>query len=194
MKYDAATIGNHDFDLGAKNLALQLQKANFPVVNANYELKNHPLSDHISAYTIVQKGGLRIGIFGLGIDLTPLVDPEHFGNLIYKDPIEIANKAAAHLRKEKHCHIVICLSHLGYQYDSNQISDIELAKSSSEIDLIIGGHTHTFLSEPTVIQNQQSKNVYVAQAGWAGLELGKIDIIFSEKKEILNAKGLSIMV
>ena len=194
MKYDAATIGNHDFDLGSNNLALQLQKANFDVVNANYEIKNTDLSAQIFDYTVLQRADISIGVFGLGIDLTPLVDPDHIDQLQYTDPIEIANRTARYLREEKRCHIVICLSHLGYKYDSAKISDIVLAKNSEEIDLIIGGHTHTFLNEPTIIQNKQSKNVRVAQSGWAGIELGKIDLILGEKKEILNAKGLSIPV
>lgn len=194
MGYDAATIGNHDFDLGTNNLALQLSKANFPVVNVNYAIKNTALFEQISDYTILHRDGIRIGVFGVGIDLNSLVDPDLIRKLTYVDPIDIANKTAMHLRKEKHCHIVICLSHLGYQYDSNKVSDIMLAESSHEIDLIIGGHTHTFLAEPTIIQNQQAKNVYVAQAGWAGVELGKIDMILGEKNEILNAKGLSISV
>lgn len=194
MRYDVATIGNHDFDLGSDNLALQLQKANFNVVNANYEIKNTALSSQISDYSIIFREDIRIGIFGLGIDLIPLIDPDHIDGLQYMNPIDIANKTASYLREEKHCHIVICLSHLGYKYDSEKISDISLAKSTQDIDLIIGGHTHTFLDEPTIIQNKQSKNVYVAQVGWAGLALGKIDLVLGQKKEILNAKGLSIPV
>lgn len=175
MNYDIVTLGNHDFDIGMDAYKSALSHASFQVVNANYELSSTPLSDVVKPYTIVKKGGFKIGIFGVGVDLQGLVPVENWKGLSYQDPIQVAQKQADALRKED-CDVVICLSHLGYEYKTNQVSDKVLATSTTGIDVIIGGHTHTFLEEIQEFKNKDGKNVFVNQVGYGGLKLGRIDI------------------
>ncbi len=178
MGYDCATLGNHDFDNGIDGFVNQLPHANFPFVNANYDFFNTDLKDKIQPYKIFRKKGLKIGVFGLGIALKGLVPDKLFGNTIYNDPIAIANQTAQELKYVKNCDLIICLSHLGYKYNSNKVSDEVLVSKTQNIDLILGGHTHTFLPEPLGYKNLVNKNVLVNQVGWAGLNLGRIDFTF----------------
>ncbi len=179
MGYDCVTLGNHDFDNGVDGLVKQMPHASFDFVNCNYNFNNTALENKINAYKIYNKGDIRIGVLGVGIELDGLVPNKLFGNIVYNDPIENANKTANYLRNNKKCDLVICLSHLGNKYNNEKISDEILAKQSRNIDLILGGHTHTFLPEPIIYKNSENKNVIVNQVGWAGLKLGKIDFIFN---------------
>jgi 5'-nucleotidase len=138
------------------------------------------MSSLVQPNVVLKKGGLKIGIFGLGIDLEGLVSKENTNGLIYKDPVEIAQQQALIL-KQKGCDYVICLSHLGFEYPTNKISDKLLASQTSGIDLIIGGHTHTFLDAPVVVKNANGKDVLINQVGYGGLNLGRIDIQFSSE-------------
>lgn len=175
MKYDAATIGNHDFDNGIEGLNKMLPHANFPFVNANYDFTNTILNGKIAPYKIIEKDKVKIGIFGVGVELAGLVDKKLYAETHYNNPIIAANKTAEHLKYNEKCHLIICLSHLGYAYKSNKVSDNILAKETKNIDLIIGGHTHTFLEEPTKVKNKANKVTLINQVGWAGLYLGRID-------------------
>lgn len=181
MGYDCSTLGNHDFDNGIEGIVKQLPHAGFEFLNCNYNFNATPLQGNIKPYKVFNKGGIRVGIFGVGIELEGLVPKSLYGNIIYNDPITNANKTALLLKEEKKCDLVICLSHLGYQYKNNKVSDEVLAKQSQNIDLIIGGHTHTFLPQPVLFTNAQNKKVLVNQVGWAGINLGRIDFWFSEK-------------
>lgn len=183
MKYDAATMGNHDFDAGVEGFVAQLPHANFPILVANYECFDTLLENKIQSYKIFQKGALRIGVFGLGIQLKGLVPDEAFGKVKYLEPIRIAREISEKLKKKEKCDFVICLSHLGYEYANTKVSDVVIARETKYIDLILGGHTHTFLEEPTVIQNQEKKPVLVNQVGWAGLRLGRLDFVFDRAKK-----------
>ena len=190
MGYDAATIGNHDFDNGIEGLAKRLPDMNFPFLNTNYNFKNTPLENKIIPFQIFKKGGIKTGVFGIGIELKGLVDPKLYGNTQYENPLEHANKMSDQLKKEHKCDLIICLSHLGYRYDDNKISDEVLAKQSSGIDLILGGHTHTFLDKPVSYLNRDGKEILVAQVGWAGIRLGRIDYFFDtagRKKETVSS-------
>lgn len=190
MGYDAATIGNHDFDNGIDGLVRQLPNANFSFLNANYDFSDTPMNGKTLSYKIFNKGGLVIGVFGLGIELKGLVDTKLYGNTRYNDPVEAAQRTARLLKEEQHCDLVICLSHLGYRYNEKKVSDEVLAQQSTNIDLIIGGHTHTFLDEPVRLRNADGKEVLVAQVGWAGLRLGRIDYyvdVRSRKKESIGS-------
>jgi len=182
MKYDAATIGNHDFDAGVDGLAKQLPLANFPMLNANYDFSDTVLNGKIKPYKIFQKGELKIGVFGLGIELEGLVAPEMFKNIRYLDPLKKANKYAQILKQEEKCDLVICLSHLGYKYKEDLISDIVLAEQSKNIDVIIGGHTHTFMKAAETYRNLDQKEVVINQVGWAGMMLGRLDFYFERNK------------
>lgn len=188
MGYDASTMGNHDFDNGLEGFKKVLPNAKFPFLCSNYDFKNTILDGQTSPYKIFNKNGIRVGIFGVGIELEGLVGKKSYGETVYLDPIEIAQHYSEFLRKDKKCDLVICLSHIGYDYKDtpNRISDKHLAAKTEGIDLILGGHTHTFLPEPQSFLNKNGKNVLVNQVGWAGLLLGKIDFYFDKNKNVKN--------
>jgi 5'-nucleotidase len=181
LGYEAATLGNHDFDNGIDGLVNQMRYANFPFVNCNYDVAHTALENQVVPYTIIRKGKIKVGILGVGIELQGLVPDRLFGGIQYHDPIQAANETAYQLKKNKRCDYVICLSHLGFEYKDNKVSDIVLAKESECIDLIIGGHTHTFLNEPHKVKNRNNQEVVINQVGWAGLFLGRINIYFDNK-------------
>jgi len=186
MGYDAAIMGNHDFDNGVEGFHKQLPHANFPILNANYDFSDTLLHDKTQSYKIFKKDGLKIGVFGLGIELTGLINKVQYGNTVYQDPIVQALRYEKLLKEDKNCDIVVCLSHLGYRYSDQKVSDIVLAKSTNYIDLIIGGHTHTFLDKPESIRNLKGEETLINQVGFAGINLGRIDFIFqrSNSKKI----------
>ena len=194
MGYDAATIGNHDFDNGIDGLAKQLPNAKFPFLNLNYDFSDTPMAGSVLPYKIFQKAGITIGVIGIGIELAGLVDPKLYGNTIYSNPIQIADDTALMLKKNLKCDLVICLSHLGYKYSEKKISDEVLAQESSYIDLIIGGHTHTFLDEPVRYKNKSNKEILVAQVGWAGIRLGRVDYYFDVRSRKNEALGCSVKI
>lgn len=182
MGYDCATMGNHDFDAGLEGFVKAKKFANFPFVCANYNFNNTPLDGLTKPYEIFNKGPFKIGIFGLGVGLKGLVPKIHYGETIHEAPIPIANEIAKHLRFEEDCDLVICLSHLGYYPKQFEDCDTLLAAETQNIDLIIGGHTHTFLDRPEVHKNKAGEKVLINQVGWAGLALGRIDFYLGEKK------------
>ena len=186
MKYDAATMGNHDFDNGLKGFLNALPNAKFPFITSNYDFKNTILEGKTLDYKIFDKDGIKVGIFGVGVELEGLVGKKEYGETKYSDPVSVAQHYSSFLKNEKKCNVVICLSHLGYQYNDDKVSDVVLAQKTDNIDLIIGGHTHTFLPEPQKYTNTQGKNVLVNQVGWAGLLLGRLDFFFDDQKNINN--------
>lgn len=192
MGYDLATIGNHEFDNGIKGFHSQLRHADFDFVNANYDFRNTLLDGVIRPYKVFKKGGVRIGVFGLGVELAGLVDRKNYGETTYLDPVEIATDMSRQLREREKCEIVICLSHLGYKYQDDKISDVSLAARTKGIDLIIGGHTHTFLDKPVIIKNLDGQEVLVNQVGCYGINLGQID--FYLKPGVAHGSGRSIVV
>lgn len=195
LKYDAATIGNHDFDNGIDGLYAQLPHAEFQFISANYNFSNTIMDTHVKPYKIFKKEGLKIGVFGVGIKLEGLVDKKMYKETQYLNPIEISQEMTRILKEDEHCDLIICLSHLGYNYskNSNKISDLKLASATKNIDLIIGGHTHTFLPKPTVVKNAEGINTLVNQVGCYGINLGKIDFYFDADKN-KSANGRSIIV
>jgi 5'-nucleotidase len=178
LGYDAGTFGNHEFDNGLNGLIKYLDHAKFPFLTANYDFSGTVLEGKTQDYTIFKKGGVKIGVFGLGVDIEGLVDPNNFKGMKYLDPILVANRVVKELKEKHKCDLVICLSHLGYQYESEKVSDLVLASKTNDIDLIIGGHTHTFLKEPTFVTNLKGTKTAVNQVGFAGINLGRVDIIF----------------
>lgn len=194
MGYDAGTIGNHDFDNGVEGLASQLKNANFPLICSNYNFADTPLAGKTIPYKVFVKQGVRIGVFGLGIELEGLVDKKMYGKTTYEDPLQHAAEMAHKLKNNEKCDLVICLSHLGYKYKENKVSDEVLAKKSLNIDLIIGGHTHTFIHKPYVYKNRDNKDVLVAQVGWAGIKLGRIDFFVNKKSRTLTAQSTTLKV
>jgi 5'-nucleotidase len=181
MGYDAATLGNHDFDNGLEGLQRQLPYAGFPFLSANYDFSNTLLKGRFQPYRVFEKQGLRIGVFGLGIELAGLVDSRLYGNTVYLDPLQRAADMVQQLREKEKCQLVICLSHLGYQYQNAKIDDRKLARQVSGIDLILGGHTHTFMTEPERISHAGGQETLINQVGWAGINLGRIDYVFTRR-------------
>lgn len=196
MGYDASTIGNHDFDAGLENFATQLKLASFPILICNYDFSSTPMENKYQPYKIIKKGKLKIGITGVGIEMKGLVPDLLAGNTKYADPVENASRIAAKLKKDMGCDMVICLSHLGYKYkeDENRVCDIILAKESEHIDLVIGGHTHTFMDAPVVYKNKSGNDVLVNQVGWAGIILGRLDFEFSKTKKKNLTKSHTVVV
>lgn len=191
--YDCSTMGNHDFDNGLNGFEEQLIHTNFPFICTNYDFKNTILEGKTKNHAIFHKEGVKIGVIGLGIELKGLVDPRLYKNVKYLDPIEAGNKMAKYLKHDQNCDIVICLSHLGFKYKGDKVSDQVLAKETSNIDVILGGHTHTFLKKPINLKNKNGKNVLINQVGFGAIKLGKIDIFISKsassfltKNKILN--------
>ncbi|WP_347216778.1 metallophosphatase [Chryseobacterium sp.] len=186
MKYDASTMGNHDFDNGLEGFLKVLPNAKFPFICSNYDFKNTILDGKTSPYKIFNKNGIKVGLFGVGIQLDGLVGKKQYAETVYSNPIDVAQHYSDFLKKDQKCDLVICLSHIGYDYkdEPNKVSDKTLAANTENIDIILGGHTHTFLPEPQTFTNRQGKNVLVNQVGWAGLLLGRIDFYFDSNKNI----------
>ncbi len=172
--YHATTLGNHDFDNGVEKLAEVLKHAQFAVVNCNYEFTGTVLQDKILEYKIFTFGRKKVGVTGLGINPDGLILKHLVKGVVYRDPVASVQKTVDTLRKKEKCDMVIVLSHLGYHYDSERIDDRKVAARTSGIDLILGGHTHTFLDAPVTVRNLSGSDVTINQAGWAGLRLGKI--------------------
>lgn len=184
MQYDLATMGNHDFDNGIDGFYAQLPHAKFDFVSANYDFRNTVLNDIVKPYKIIIKDGIKIGIFGLGVQLDGLVDKKLYKETVYNNPIEVAQDMTRILKEEKKCDLVICLSHLGFKYkdEPEKPSDIVLAQKTKNIDLIIGGHTHTFLDKPVIEKNSEGKEVLINQVGCFGVNLGRIDFYLTNDK------------
>lgn len=195
MKYDLATLGNHDFDNSIDGFYKQLPHATFDFVSANYDFKNTVLDGIVKPYKIFNKNGIKIGVFGLGVALEGLVDKKNSKETVYNDPVSVSQDLTRILKQEQKCDLVICLSHIGYKYkdEPNKICDVTLAGLTKDIDLIIGGHTHTFLDKPTVLKNADGKDVLVNQVGCYGINLGRIDF-YLENNDAKTSKSQSIIV
>ena len=195
MNYDLATLGNHDFDNGIEGFYAQLPNASFGFVSANYDFKNTVLDGLVKPYKIFNKNGIKVGIFGLGVQLDGLVDKKNYKETIYNDPVSVSQDMARILKHEEKCDLVICLSHIGYKYKDNpeKICDVKLATLTQDIDLIIGGHTHTFLDKPAILKNAADKDVLVNQVGCYGINLGRIDFYLDSDKT-KAALGKAIIV
>lgn len=176
MKYDAVTLGNHEFDNGIDTLATILSKAEFPIVSSNYVLTNTALKDRVTPFLVLKKFGLRIGIMALNVEPKGLIIENNYRGLQFEDPIQKAQTMAEYLKKEQKCDLIICLSHLGSDAAAKEVNDFQIARLSRYIDVIIGGHSHTLL-ENAREKNALGRDVVIAQVGKSGLYLGKIELI-----------------
>ena len=176
--YDAGTIGNHEFDNGLKGILDPLPHARFPIINSNYDFSDTILNGKFPKWKIFNKSGIKIGVYGLGIELHRKVLEKNYGNTLYKDPVATALEMEILLREEMKCDLVVCLSHLGLKYSYKKINDLALAEETRSTDLIIGGHTHTYLEKPIIKKNKAGKKIIVNQAWWGGMVMGKIDFVF----------------
>lgn len=194
LKYDAATIGNHDFDNGIEGLLAQMPNAEFELLSANYDFSNTVMDGYVKPYSTYTLDGIKIGVYGLGIALEGLVDKKMYKETAYLDPYGIAVDTERLLKEKENCHLIICLSHIGYDYKiEDKPNDLALAAITQYTDLIIGGHTHTFLDKPTIVRNKMDRDILVNQVGCFGLNLGRIDFYFDGDKN-RTAEGVSITV
>jgi 5'-nucleotidase len=188
MGYDAATIGNHDLDNGLEGLNSQLKNAGFPFINSNYDFSETILAGKILPYKIFKKQGIKIGVYGLGIELDGLVSKQNYGKTKYLDPLETALKMEKFLKEEKKVDLIVCLSHLGYAYKEKKVSDLVIAAETFHTNLIIGGHTHSFLKKPEDVTNKSGETVLVNQVGFGGLILGRVDFFISKGRAVGSKK------
>ncbi|WP_418500823.1 metallophosphatase [Flagellimonas sp.] len=194
LKYDASAIGNHDFDNGIDGLLAQMPHASFELLCANYDFTNTVMNGYVKPYKTYLVDGVKIGVYGLGIELDGLVTKKLYKETVYLNPYEIALDMERKLKEEENCDLVICLSHLGYDYDNpERPMDTQLAQRTHSTDLIIGGHTHTFLEKPDVRTNRKGNAALVNQVGCYGINLGRIDFYFDPDKNA-SAEGVSIVV
>ncbi len=174
MGYDACTIGNHEFDFGLENMARLFKMAAFPIVCSNYDLENTPLKGLVKPYIILERFGLRIGVFGLGAKPDGLIQADKCEGVVYKDPVQVSNETAALLKSEG-CDVVVCLSHLGIQTDERLIAD------TRNIDVVLGGHSHTFIKAPKTYLNADGKEVRLMHTGKNGVRVGRLDLTLTRK-------------
>lgn len=194
MGYAASTLGNHDFDNGMEGLVKQMPLANFPFLNCNYNFTNTPLQGKIETDKVFEIDGIKVGVFGVGIELKGLVPAKLCEGVQYNDPIANSNRTAAHLKNDLKCDLVICLSHLGYKYDEKKVSDMDLAYQSKNIDLILGGHTHTFFNHPEEYANADGEKVIVNQVGHAGIYVGRLDFYFEKVSKKKLTPSLPMLI
>lgn len=176
IQYDAMAVGNHEFDLGLQALAEAAENASFPILAANYNVRNTPLAEVVRPFIVKEMANVKVGIFGLGIGLPGIVDPKLYGGVQSRDPEIWAKGMVTSLRRYHNCDIIICVSHIGYEYSDSRVDDITIARRVGGIDLIIGGHTHTFLDKPARMINPEGTRTLVTQMGHSGIRLGRIDI------------------
>ena len=194
LGYDIATIGNHDFDNGIDGLFGQLPNANFEFVSANYDFKNTVLDGYVKPYKVIIKDEVKVGVFGLGVELQGLVNQNLYKETKYLNPIEVAEETVRVLKEYEQCDIIICLSHIGYSYNNpEKVCDLTLAKKTKDIDLIIGGHTHTLLPKPELVDNVVGNKVLTNQCGKSGVYMGQIDFYLDHKGN-KQSEGRSIQV
>lgn len=176
LGYEVVTLGNHEFDNGLDELARRLSNAKYTTVCANYDFTDTPLKDIIKPYVVIERGGLKIGIFGITTDLKTLVAKQNIKGMVYEDAYEVTDAMALKLKKELGCDLVIALTHIGYSGYPNQLSDINLAQKTENVDIIIGGHSHTFLKSEKIYKNRAGKDVVIVQAGAQGEYVGCLEI------------------
>ena len=182
MHYDAATIGNHEFDFGLENMARIFKMADFPIVCSNYDFAGTPVQGLVKRYVIIKRDGLKIGVFGLGPKLEGLVSDYNCEGVRFLDPVIVAQEMADLLKGEKKCDIVICLSHLGWD-KVNTLTDGQMMSKTKGIDLVLGGHSHTFLKELKYVKNADGIEVANDQNGKSGIYIGKMIVNLTRSRK-----------
>ncbi|WP_373736373.1 bifunctional metallophosphatase/5'-nucleotidase [Bacteroides heparinolyticus] len=182
MGYDAMAIGNHEFDFGLENMARLFRLARFPIVCSNYEVAGTVLEGLVKPYIILEREGLKIGVFGLAPKLEGLVQADKSEGVVYKDPIAVAQEMSDLLGGKEGCDVVICLSHLGLQrLMPGDVDDEQLVAKTHGIDVILGGHTHTFMEKPMVYLNANGENVSLLHSGRNGVFVGEMVLTLTKK-------------
>jgi 5'-nucleotidase len=190
--YDVVTLGNHDFDNGIESLAEAMKSATFEFVSANYDVTGTAIANRVKPYVVREVGGVRIGIFGLGIKLEGLNPPESFKGLKYLDPVRMARGVTRLLRTQEKCAMVICASHLGYypQPKADELGDTQVVAQVDGIDFIASGHTHTFMKQPVLAKQPSGKDTVIFQVGKSGIYLGRVDFTVRRNKVTASAGRL----
>jgi 5'-nucleotidase len=182
--YDIGTLGNHDFDNGVEALAEAMKYAKFEFVSANYDTRGTAIENRVKPYVVRELGGVRIGVFGLGIKLEGLNPPESFKGVKYYDPVKVSQGAVKVLRERERCAMVVCASHLGYYPNpkGDEVGDSQVAAQVDGIDFIASGHTHTFMQQPVIAKQPGGGNTVIFQVGKSGIYLGRVDFTVRENK------------
>jgi len=180
MKYDATTLGNHEFDNGTDTLAAVIQNLNIPLISSNYDVTNSVIRDFVKPWIILKKAGLKIGIMALNVNPESLILESNIRDINYLDPVAKAQEISEYLKNKEKCDLIICLSHLGSDKDSKSVNDFEIARKTKFIDVIIGGHSHTML-ENAKTKNAAGRDVIIAQMAKSGFYLGRIDLLLTKK-------------
>ncbi|MEP6741314.1 MAG: metallophosphoesterase [bacterium] len=190
--YDVVTLGNHDFDNGVDALAAAMKFANFDFVSCNYDLRGTPLETRVKPYLVRTLGGVRVGLFGLGISPDNLITPDNFKGVKYLDPVTSARGVVETLRQRERCNLVIGMSHLGYypNPDSAQIGDTQVASQVDGIDFIASGHTHTFMQKPVLTKQPSGNDTIIFQVGRSGIYVGRVDMKVRDGKVVASAARL----
>ncbi len=184
--YDVGTLGNHEFDNGVDALAAVLKFANFDIVSANYDVKGTALEGRVKPYVVKTVGGIRVGLFGLGISPVALITPANFKGITYNDPVVAARDMVKALRDKERCALVVCMSHLGY-YVNGERGDSFVASQVDGIDFIASGHTHTFMEKPVMQKQPCGAETMIFQVGKSGINVGRVDFTFRSGKVIAAA-------
>lgn len=177
MGYDAATLGNHEFDYGLEVLEEVVRAARFPIVSSNYDFSETPLAGRIKPYLILKKDGVKIGVIGVNVQPKGLISSANYDGMTFLDPVTTANELAVRLRTQYKCDLIIALSHLGY------LPDTRLAEASRNIDIIIGGHSHTYMKKPDIRRNLDNREVLIYQTSGRGIYVGRIDVKMEKVKK-----------
>jgi 5'-nucleotidase len=177
MKYDAGTLGNHEFDYGLDTLNMIVEKLNYPVVNCNYDFSNTLLKGKIKPYAIFKKAGIKIGVIGVGVNPEGLVQKNKYEGVIFNPIVSSVNYYSNLLKEKEKCDLIICISHIGYE------DDIVLAEQSANVNVIIGGHSHTYMQQPDVRKNSQGKDVMIFQNGKNGTYISKFEVELQKIKK-----------
>jgi 5''-nucleotidase/2'',3''-cyclic phosphodiesterase and related esterases len=180
MKYDAVTLGNHEFDNGMDTLSVVLKNAQFPVLSSNYSVEKTVLDGMVKPYIVLNRGGIKIGILALNVNPKGLIFEKNYKGMIYLDPVERAIEVSVFLKKKEKCDVIICLSHLGADSAKHVVNDYEIARKTRFIDVIIGGHSHSLLTNVTE-KNAVGKPVIIGQMAKSGFFLGEIDLDLERK-------------
>ena len=190
--YDAMTLGNHDFDNGVDALATAMKFATFDFVSTNYDVRGTAIEPRVKPYVVRELGGVRVGLFGLGIKLEGLNPPETFRGVKHLDPVRMARGAVKLLREREKCALVVCMSHMGYYPEpkENDFGDTQLVAQVDGIDFIVGGHTHTFMERPALARQSSGKDTVIFQVGKSGIYLGRVDFTVRERRVTAFAGSL----
>jgi 5'-nucleotidase len=190
--YDAGTLGNHEFDNGVEALAAALKFANFDVLSANYDVRGTLLENKVKRYVVRTLGGVRVGLFGLGISPVGLITPANFKGVTYQDPVAAAREVVATLREKERCSLVVGMSHLGYYAEpkGREVGDSQVAEQVDGIDFIASGHTHTFMERPVSVKQPSGKETLIFQVGKSGIFVGRVDFKVRRGRVVASAGRL----